>query len=83
MKFEIKKWLKERDEVLLSGDIDQMVAFYKKHSPDRFIPASRDVLEHSMHLAITGAKSLPLEYRQKSKQWLTSRNYLSMDEGDL
>ena len=80
---EIKVFVKERDEILLSGDVAKVSAFRKKHSPTLSPPISPEVEEISMHMAITGCKSLPLDYRKKSKQWLVDRGYSSLDDGDL
>ncbi len=79
---EIKAFVKERDEMLIAGDIDRCIAFQKKHSPQVRIPA-RDIVEISLHKARTGAKSLPMSYRIESKKWLSDRGYQSMDDGDL
>ena len=78
----IKKFIKERDEILLSGDLDRMVTFYQKHNPGRSVPA-RDVVEIAFHKARTGATSLPREIRMESKRWLNERGLGSLDDGDL
>jgi hypothetical protein len=82
IKAEIKAFVTERDEALLSGDIDRVIAFHAKHNPDRDF-SSREVAEISMHKARTAAKSLPIEPRLASKKWLTERGYTSLDDGDL
>lgn len=76
-------FVRERDEMLMAGDIDRLIAFQKKHNPD--IPAfpTREVAEISLHMARTAAKSLPMTYRIESRKWLTERGYRSLDDGDL
>jgi len=80
---QIKAFVKERDEMLLTNDIDKMLEFHKKHNPHIPPPSSREVAEISLHKARTAARSLPIEERRKSKYWLTARGYNSLDEGDL
>lgn len=80
---EIKSFVKERDEVLLSLDIDRLISFHAKYNPTSKGFSSREVVEASMHKARTGAKSLPLEARYLSKRWLSERNMSSLDDGDL
>jgi hypothetical protein len=79
----IEAFIAERDEMLLANDIDRMIEFHKKHNPYRPNFANREVAEIALHKARTGAKSLPVEERKKSKAWLTDRGYQSMDDGDL
>ncbi len=80
---EIAAFVKERDEMLMALDIDRMMAFHEKHNPGIRRFSSREVAEISLHKARTAARSLPIEARQLSKQWLTERGYTSMDDGDL
>ena len=79
---EIKSFVAERDEMLLSMDLDRLIAFHVKHNPKLPIP-SRQVAELLLHKARTGAKSLPIEARLESKRWLAGRGLSSMDDGDL
>jgi hypothetical protein len=44
---------------------------------------SDEVLRVTFHKAITSAKTLPLQYRRQSKQWLEAHHYHSLDERDL
>jgi hypothetical protein len=78
----IKAFVKERDDVLMSGDVDRCIAFHKKHNPARPFP-SRDVAEVSMHKARTATRSLPMSYRLASRKWLSERGYTSLDDGEL
>ena len=80
---EIKAFVKERDAVLIEGNLDKLRAFQKKHNPQLGMDPDDRVLEISLHKARTAAKSLPTDIRKASKQWLTERNYTSMDDGDL
>ena len=80
---EIKAFVAERDEMLMACDIDRMLAFHAKHSPNGPSFSSREVAEISLHKARTGAKSLPIEARKLSKQWLSERGYTSLDDGEL
>lgn len=79
---EIKTFVKERDAALLSLDVDRVIALHVKHNPGLPTP-SREVMELSMHKAITAARSLPREFRMSSKKWLQERGSTSMDYGDL
>jgi hypothetical protein len=83
LKAEIRAFVKERDEMLMAGDIDRLIAFHEKHNPGIRAFSSREVAEISMHKARTGAKTLPMEYRAASKAWLAERGYTSLDDGDI
>lgn len=80
---EIKAFVKERDDMLMSGDIDQVIAFHEKHNPGVRAFPNREVAEISMHKARTGARSLPMVFRLESKKWLDERGYTSLDDGEL
>ena len=47
------------------------------------LPSSDEVLRVTFHKAITSAKTLPLQFRRQSKQWLETHHYHSLDDGDL
>jgi len=79
---EIEQFVKERDEVLLSGDLLRLRAFHAKHNPDSKSP-SDELLEVGLHKSRTAAKSLPVEARLLSKRWLREHGYSSLDDGDL
>jgi len=83
VKAEIKAFVKERDEMLMAGNIDRLIAFHEKHNPGIRAFSSRGVAEVSLHKARTAAKSLPLVFRIESKKWLSERGYTSMDDGEL
>ena len=80
---EIKAFVKERDEMLMAGDVDRCIAFHEKHNPGIRAFPNRLVAEISLHKARTGAKSLPFVFRIESKKWLTERGYSSLDDGEL
>src|ERR1700761_6542637 len=80
---EIKAFVKERDEMLMSGDVDRCIAFHEKHNPGIHAFPNREVAEVSLHKARTGARSLPMVFRLESKKWLNERGYTSLDDGEL
>lgn len=75
----------ERDEALLSMDREKILAYGDKWGADfrRFLPNREQWFWASVHIARTGAKSLPMEERVKSKQWLEARGLKSIDDGDV
>lgn len=73
--------IKERDEILLSGDIDRMMEFLVRNGLPPL--SSREFAEVVMHKARTAVCSLPREVRIASKQWLSERGYHSLDDGDM
>jgi hypothetical protein len=80
----VDDFVKERNEVLLRADLDEVIAFQKKHNPGSgWEVAPREVHEVGMHKAITAVLNLPRSHRMKSKRWLTERGYKSFDDGDL
>lgn len=76
-------FVKERDEILLAGDIDRMMEFHARNNPSSPAFPSRQVAEISFHKARTALVSLPREIRLISKRWLRERGYSSLDDGDL
>lgn len=72
--FDIAAFVKERDEVFLSGDVDRVIAYHKKWSPGVAAP-SREVVEIAMHKARTAITSFPQEARDASITWLKERGY--------
>jgi hypothetical protein len=79
---EITKFNAERDAILISGDLDAMLAFVRRQRPD-FTPTSPEVLEIMLHKGRTAVRSLPMEMRSASKRWLVERGYGSYDDGDV
>src|SRR5258708_6851973 len=76
-KAETKAFTAERNAMLLACDVDRMLAFNATHHPNPPSFASREVAEITLHMARTEAKSLPLEARLSSKEWLHLRGYPS------
>lgn len=72
----------ERNEALLSMDEQKIRAMVKKWNGTD-MPIHGLTFWGSVHKAITGNTALPLEFRKKSKQWLTERSLRSHDDGDL
>lgn len=80
---EIAAFIKERDEILMSCDVDRVIAFHAKYNPGSQAFSSREVAEIALHKARTACLSLPMEARLASKRWLQDQNYSSLDDGDL
>jgi hypothetical protein len=78
----IREFNRERNEMLLKGDIEALKAFVKKHNMPLFF-TNDDGTWIVLHKAITSCRSLPLEYRLQSKRWLTERGHHSHDDGEL
>lgn len=76
-----KLYVKQRDAMLLKGSIIEMQAFMMAHGMR--LPSCDEAAWISLHKAITGAQTLPIDYRRKSKAWLEERGYHSLDHGDL
>ena len=81
-KAEIAAFVKERNEVLLSGDVDRVISFHEKHNPGVSFP-TREIAEMAMHKARTAVKTLPFAERLKSKRWLRDHGSASFDDGEL
>jgi hypothetical protein len=78
----IKKYVKERDEMLMKCSVAEFRKFVETHKvfhdPAQiaaFRRASDEVLEISLHKMIVNATNLPFEFRAKSAEWLFDRNY--------
>ena len=79
---EIKQFVKERDEAFLSLNEDKIRAMCLKWN-DQKMTDDPTMFWAAIHKAITGAKTLPIEFRRKSKQWLDGLGLKSWDDGDL
>lgn len=80
----MKTFVAERDAALLSMDKDTLLAYGNKWGVDwKLVPGEEQWFWASVHMARTGAKSLPMEARIESKKWLTERRLRSMDDGEL
>jgi len=78
----MKVFVQERDHALLSMDKATLLAYYQKWS-DKQPPSDDKVFWASVHMARTGARSLPMFERAASKRWLMARNLRSMDDGEV
>lgn len=81
IKQEIAAFASERNQALLSMDEDKIRAMVKKWNGTEM--PQGEVFWGAVHKAITGAGSLPIEFRRKSKAWLDERGLKSLDDGDL
>ena len=82
IKAEIAKFNEERNTALLSMDEQKIRAMVRKWNGIE-MPQKQIVFWCAVHKAITGAQSLPLEFRKKSKAWLDTFGFKSLDDGDL
>ena len=77
-KDEMKQWLKERDEVVLSLDVERFKEFYQKWAKrgvyDMQLP-SGEVIEISMRMAICGMANPPKRKLKEAQVWLIERGY--------
>lgn len=80
---DIKAFIKERDEVLISGDITKMMEFHNRYHPELEPMKDPEIAEVALHKSRTAVTSLPIEMRRASKAWLMENGYQSMDDGDL
>lgn len=82
MNAKIKKYVRERDEMLKKRDVAALEDFIKSHAefyPEGFvekIAALRDDLKQVMlHKMIVNAVKLPAEMRAESARWLVTRGF--------
>lgn len=77
----ITEFRNDRDSALLTMDEQKIREFGKRYN----IQMSEKPLVFwaTVHKSITAVQNLPLELRQKSKDWLTENGFQSMDPGDL
>jgi hypothetical protein len=79
----IKRFVKERDEMLKKCSIKELRKFVKKNAgkyyeedfAKRFEKASDKVAEINLHKMIVNCTNLPIEFRWKSASWLMNRGY--------
>lgn len=81
--FDIQEWVIERDAVLLSMDEQRIREFFASDPSSVKMPEDMDLFWCIVHKAITAAKGLPTEFRQKSKDYLSQRGWGSLDNGEL
>jgi hypothetical protein len=77
----IQEYVRQRNKLLLKGNPDDLRQWMRERKIP--VPRSKDEMLVVMHKSITAALSLPKEYRQRSKDWLSVRNLKSLDDGDL
>lgn len=82
MNANLKRYVKERDEMLKKRDINELRKFVINHAEyystefvEAFMIASDEVLEVTLHKMIVNAIKLPKSMRDSSAIWLTSRGY--------
>lgn len=80
---EIKQFVADRDAAFLSMDKATLLAFSNKWGADLHNAPNEETFWAAIHMARTGAKSLPMDARITSKRWLTERNLRSIDDGDI
>lgn len=78
----IQQFNKERNEAFLSLDEQKIRDFQRKWNHAE-MPKDMDVFWGAIHKAITGVKTLPLDFRKASKKYLSDRNLYSLDDGEL
>ncbi|MCA1452817.1 hypothetical protein I6F35_06230 [Bradyrhizobium sp. BRP22] len=76
---DIEAYNAERNAAVIAG-VDALIAFMAKRGMQ---PSSREVAEIILHRVRTAIKSLPIEMRRASRQWLIQRRYRPWDDGDL
>lgn len=79
---EIARFKKSRNEAFLSLD-EKKLRDHQRQWNNLDMPADMEIFWGSVHKAITGCNDLPLEFRKKSKAWLTERGLESHDDGNL
>ncbi len=78
----ISKFLKERDEMLLKRDVNELRKFVCTHT-EYYEPfyiraieaASDELLEMTLHKMIANCTSLPIDFCEESLEWLLERGY--------
>lgn len=76
MNMSMTDYLIARNQMLLKGDIDEMMAFMRKFAPH--VALDRITAEVALHKARTTALGLPDDVRAKSRDWLMERGYAPM-----
>lgn len=82
MRRNIKKYVKERNEMLKKCSVQELRKFVASHTEfydapyiAAFSKAPDEVLEVSLHKMIVNVPSLPKELRSNSARWLVLRGY--------
>ena len=74
MKIDIKKFVQERNEALLSLDEQKIRAYMRKYGVS-FNPESETVWWAGVHKAILGISSATPEQRERSGKWLVEHGF--------
>lgn len=76
----VKRYVKERDEMLMKRSVAALEEFIKRHADmyeDGFLKAFEtmpySIREATLHKMIMGAVKLPEDIRRESAMWLASR----------
>ena len=75
---ELKQWLKERDEVLYTFDIEKFKAFYRKWEKRGLYTEplpSDEVIEVSMRKCVCGLANPREDKLAEARAWLSERGY--------
>lgn len=82
MRKEIKKYVKERDEMLKKRSVEELRKFVNSHKQyydsayiEAFNMASDNLLEVTLHKMIVNVTSMPETMRSQSAIWLVTRGY--------
>lgn len=70
---DIKKFVKERDDAMLSLDKEKIVAYCKKY--DVPIPENEQVFLAGVYKSILAIKSSPEHLRREANEWLDGHGF--------
>lgn len=79
---QIAQFNKERNAAFLTLD-EQKIRAHQRKWNCKEMPDDMRLFWGSVHKAITGTQSLPLEFRMASKKYLNEHNLKSLDDGEL
>lgn len=75
---QMKQWVKEREEAVLSLDIEKLKEFYRKWAKygiyNEQLPSDK-VLEITIRKCICGLADPPKDKLAEAKEWLEERGY--------
>lgn len=69
----MKKFIKERNEALLSLDKQKILAYFDKYEIERI--EGEELFWLTIHKSILGIEGITKEQRERSVKWLTDRGY--------
>ena len=82
MKANIKRYVKERDEMLAKRDLGELEKFIRTHAQfypegfaEQFAAAGEELRLCALHKMIVNAFNLPADFRKESAMWLVSRGF--------